>query len=218
MADPVLTAALAADGAWLLGAVKIELPEHTIRLIDGSAEVWIGGEKYAGEDDVFGTLAAIEQIGEDMGDEAPEVRLALYPKNASALATLANPAMQGCRVTIMLGAVDPATMTPIGQPEVVFLGEIDTATLVTGDSGRRVEYSIVSVFDRLFEVDEGQRASDGWHQSIWPGERGLEYMTGTTDPLYWGSKPPSGSSATAGHSGSGISLNNSWQTTRARTS
>jgi hypothetical protein len=42
-------------------------------------------------------------------------------------------------------------------------------------------------------VDEGVRASNGYHQSVWPGELGLEYMTGTDKNLYWGAKRPVGS-------------------------
>ena len=198
MTDPTLTAALAADGVWLFGAVKIELPDKTLRLLDGSAVLTIGGETYGGEDPDFGTLAAIDSISENGDDEAPELRFTFYPNSAASLATLANPAMQGAIVTIMVGAANIATMTPIGTPEIVFLGEIDVATMRSGDGQRVVEFTVVSVFERLFEVDEGQRATDGFHQSIWPGETGLAGMTGVTQRLYWGAKPPSSSSATAG--------------------
>jgi len=203
MTDPTLTAALAADGVWLFGAVKIELPGKTLRLLDGSAVMTIGGEAYSGADADFGTLAAIDVITDNQEDEAPELRFSFFPVDGVATATLANPAMQGARVTIMVGAANIATMAPIGTPEIVFLGEVDVATLRTGEGQRVVEFTVVSVFERLFEVDEGQRASDGFHQSIWPGERGLDGMTGTTKKLYWGAKPPASSGATAGGAGSG---------------
>ena len=201
MTDPALTAALAADGVWLFGAVKIELPGKTLRLLDGSAVMTIGGETYAGSDADFGTLAAIDVISEDQEDEAPELQFSFFPSDAASLATLANPAMQGATVTVMVGAANIATMTPIGTPEIVFLGEVDVATMRSGEGQRMVEFTVVSVFERLFEVDEGQRATDGFHQSIWPGEKGLDGMTGTAQKLYWGAKPPSGSGGTAGAAG-----------------
>src|SRR3546814_8022190 len=61
----------------------------------------------------------------------------------------------------------------IGQPEVKFLGEIDVPSLTIGEGGQRsLSYTAVSVFERLFATDEGARAQDAWHQSIWPGAKG----------------------------------------------
>lgn len=197
-ADPTMIAALSQDGAWMFCAMKVELPGKTLRLLDGSGIMTIGGEVYVGEDPDFGVLAAVDDIEENDGDEAPEIHFRLYPKNETALATLASAAMQLSKVILMHGALNPATMTPIGTPEIDFLGEIDVATLRLGAGMREVEYSAVSIFDLFFEIDEGQRATDGFHQSIWPGELGLDQMTGTTEKLYLGATPPAGSSATYG--------------------
>jgi hypothetical protein len=197
-ADPALIAALGQDGVWLFGAIRIALPGKTLRLIDGAGTLQIDGETYAGSDDEFGTIAALEDIADDMGDEAPELRFSLFPVDDVALATLCSPAMQGSEVRVIAGAVDPATMTLIGVPETVFLGEVDVVTLRSGEGDRRVDFAVTSAFDRLFEIDEGQRASAGFHKAAWPGELGLDFMTGTTEKLYWGSKPPAGSAATSG--------------------
>lgn len=191
--DPTLQAALAAPAPWIFGAVEIVLPGYNLRLLDGAGQIAINGNLYQGEDATFGTLASISTLSEDMGDEAPEISIELYPPNASAMATLCNPNMQGSRVTIMVGVVDPASGLIIGQPEVKFLGEIDVPSLTIGENGQRsLSYTAVSVFERLFETDEGARAQDAWHQSIWPGEKGLEFMTGTDKNLYWGAKRPKG--------------------------
>ena len=42
--DPTLKSALAQPAVLLFGALKIELPDYTLRLVDGSASVVIGGE------------------------------------------------------------------------------------------------------------------------------------------------------------------------------
>src|SRR3546814_6027753 len=71
-------------------------------------------------------------------------------------------------LSIFVGAVDPTSGLIIGQPEVKFLGEIDVPSLTIGEGGQRsLSYTAVSVFERLFETDEGARAQDAWHQSIW---------------------------------------------------
>lgn len=192
MTDPVLTAAASAESPYMFGAIQIDFPEYTLRLLDGSAEIEIGGELFVGEDDTYGVIDTLSAISESIGNEAPEIQIGLLPPDASAAATLANASMQGSRVTVMIGAYDPTTGLVIGTPEVLFLGEIDVPTMETAQGSRSVSYTVVSVFERLFEINEGERASDGWHQSIWPGERGFEYVTGTVKNLYWGAKRPVG--------------------------
>lgn len=191
MTDPVLQAALESDAPYLFGAVEIAFPEYTLRLLDGAGELTIGGELFIGEDPVFGALDTVGVHEETIGDEAPQMEIGLLPPDATAAATLASGLMQGSTVRIMFGAFDPVSGSVIGEPEQLFLGEIDVPTYEIGANGQRsVSYTVVSVFERLFEVNEGERASDGWHQSIWPGELGLNHMTGTVKNLYWMAKRP----------------------------
>lgn len=190
--DATLKNALAQPAPWMFGAVRADFPTYTLRLLDGSAVLVIDGETYRGTDDVFGTIASVGEISEELGDDAPEITLTMYPPDITAAATLSHPDMQGSPVRFMVGALDPASGVVLGAPELLFLGEVDVPTVESSTEARTVEYSIVSVFERLFEVEEGQRASDGWHQSIWPGELGLEFMTATDVNLYWGAKPPAG--------------------------
>lgn len=197
--DPTLQAALGQSVVTPFCAVRFLLPGKTLRLLDGAGTVSFvvagGMETFTGEDAEFGALGAVEQISGGEGDEAPELELTLYPPDATAAATLASPAMQGSEVAIFVGAIDPATGGVIGQPYLIFIGEIDVPTLTVSEGQRELTYSVVSVFERLFENEEGVRATDGWHQSIWPGERGLEFMTGTDSNLYWGATPPAGQTA-----------------------
>jgi hypothetical protein len=197
--DPTLKSALAQPSVHLFGALKIELPEYTLRLVDGSGTIVIGGETYIGLDATFGAIAELSELTEEIGDSAPEITVALYPPDVTATAVLSHPDMQGSRATLMVGAVDPISGIAIGTPEILFMGEIDVPSIQIDQNGaRKVEYTIVSVFERMFEVEEGQRASNGWHQSVWPGELGLDHMTGTDVNLYWGAKPPQGSGQKTG--------------------
>ena len=191
--DPTLKNALAQPAVLLFGALEIQLPGYTLRLLDGAATLVIAGHTYVGMDPTFGAIAALSELTEEQGDTAPEISVTLAPPDVSATAVLANSTMQGSVAMLMAGAADPTTGLVIGQPEVLFLGEIDVPTINIDQAGARtLEYTIVSVFERLFEVEEGQRASNGWHQTIWPGELGLDFMTGTDVNLYWGVKPPKG--------------------------
>lgn len=193
--DAALQAALAMPAPLLFGAVKIEFPDYTLRLLDGAAQLQIGNEIYVGRDETFGTWATLSELSEDLEDTAPEISIGLFPPDLSANAALAHPDMQGCPVTVLVGAVDMLTGSVIGT-EILFLGEIDVPTIDVDEEGKRtLTYSVVSVFERFFEVDEGQRATNGYHQSIRPGELGFEFMTGTDVNLYWGAKPAAGTTA-----------------------
>lgn len=190
MTDPVLQAALQAESPFLFGAVQINFPGYTLRVLDGSGELMIGGNLYRGTDPTFGVLDTISGFDETIGDEAPELTFSFLPTDAAAAATLASSAMQGSLVRVMLGAFDPTSNSVIGTPEQLFLGEIDVPTYEISQGQRSVSYTAVTVFERLFEIDEGERAADGWHQSIWPGEKGFEHVTGTVKNLYFGAKRP----------------------------
>lgn len=191
MVDPVLQSALEQDSPFLFGALEIVFPEYTLRLLDGSGELVIDGQTFRGIDPTFGVLDSISVHEERIGDEAPEITIGILPPDGAAFAELASGLMQGSTVRLMMGAFDPTTNAVIGQPEQIFLGEIDVPTPEVAPNGQQtVNYTVVSVFERLFEMAEGERAADGWHQSIWPGEKGFEFVTGTVRSLYWGAKNP----------------------------
>jgi len=188
---PAMETALSADFPLVCGLLKIELPEHTIRLCDGAGVVTFGGDTYVGRDPVFGTLAEVEPIGDGVGDEAPGLSFTLHPPRDTAAATLAGAAMQGSPVNLWLAAVNRATGAVIPDPLPIFSGELDQPVITVDKGSRELEYECVSGFERLFDNDEGIRLSDSWHRSIWPGEQGLANVSGIIKKVYWGvSSPP----------------------------
>ena len=57
---PGLESALRADRPLIFGALEINLPGYDLRLLDGSGEVMIGGNKFVGRDATFGTIASVK--------------------------------------------------------------------------------------------------------------------------------------------------------------
>lgn len=198
---PGMETALSADTPLVFGALKIQLPGYTLRLLDGAGVVTFNGETFTGRDATFGTLEAIDVFTDGVGDEAPGISISLLPSDAAA-STLASPTMQGSPVTLWLGAVDRATGAVIPDPLMIFFGEIDQPTLRLGKGTRVLEYECVSSFERLFDVDEGARLANSFHQMIMPGETGFANVTGITKKIYWGSEGPE-SSITGGGSAFG---------------
>lgn len=188
--SPQLDAALSAASPLWFGAVRIDLPGTILRLLDGAGFATFDGGTYLGRDPVYGVLAAIDEISDGIGDEAPAIGLTLHPASDAAAADLASPAMQGSPVSIFVGAIDRATGLVVPDPELLFVGILDVPTLRSGRHRRSLEIEVVSTFERFFADDEGARLADGFHQSLWPGEQGLGFVTGVEKTVYWGMDAP----------------------------
>ncbi|MGI4880962.1 MAG: hypothetical protein ACRYG4_26165 [Janthinobacterium lividum] len=188
---PATKAALSAGSALLFGAVEVDLPGYTLRLLDGAATLVIGGNVFTASDPIYGAISALHDLADGAGDEAPSYSIDFLPPSDTAAATLASAAMQGSAVKFYLGAVDRVTGLVIPDPEVIVLAELDVPTLTWDATSRLLTWTVTSVFERFFDVEEGQRLSDSFHQYVWPGELGLQFVTGVTQPVYWGLAAPS---------------------------
>ena len=187
---PALDAALSERAPLMFGAVSIELPDHQINLLDGAGRLTFDGRDYSGRDATYGTLAAMSDLTDGMGSEAPRISITFNPASDAAAADLAAPGYQGSVVQIHLGAVVRSTGQVVADPHLIFIGELDVPILDAGETGRTLEYEVASIFERFFADDEGARLSDGFHKSIWPGEKGFEFQTGVPQGVYWGVEAP----------------------------
>lgn len=174
----------------VFGAIEINFPGADLRLLDGSAQIVIAGNTFSGRDATYGTIASCKAVTDGGGDQAPTLTIGLLPPSATARTALASASMQGARVRLWMGVVDPVTGLVVPDPLVLFDGEIDVPTMKWGQRTREVEYRVVSVFERFFDLEEGIRLSDSHHQALWPGELGLAYVTGVTENVYWGADAP----------------------------
>lgn len=189
---PAMDSELAKSYFTAFGAVTISLPSYTIRIIDGSGVVSYGGNTFTGGDATYGTLDSIDDLTDGGSDEAPAIRLTFHPAGDAAAADLAKPTYQGSPVIIEMGLVNPNTGQVIPDPYLLFLGELDVPKLRVGRNSRLLEFEVVSAFERFFEVDDGARLSDSFHKTIWPGELGLQHVTGVEGAVYWGMEAPPG--------------------------
>lgn len=190
--SPALDNALAGQNPTTFGAAEIVLPTHTIRILDGSGVITFDSKTFTGSDPTYGSLDSVSEFTDGTGDEAPAITLTLAPAGDAAAADLASADMQGSQVSIWLGAVDPTTGLVIGEPYLVFLGVLDTATLKAGANSRLLDLEITSAFEWFFFNDDGVRLSDTFHRYLWPNEDGLSQVTGVAHQIYWGVSPASG--------------------------
>lgn len=188
--------------------VKIALPAGTIRLIDGAGEITFDAESYTGSDAVYGVLDNIETVTEQVGTEAPILRLTFLPASLAALSSITAPANQGSSVQVWLAAVSPTTGLLVGTPESLFLGELDTAEVEVGKESTVISFNVASAWERLFDGDEGQRLNSKFIQSIYTGALGTEFVISVQRDLPWGydaPRPAVVSDVVGGRSGRGVS-------------
>ncbi len=190
--SPALDAALAGPNPVVFGAVEIVLKSHTIRIMPHSGIVIFDGKTFTGRDATYGILFSIEDLTDGVGGQAPSLRMTLIPESTEAAVDLASAADQGSKVTVWLGAVEPSNGLVIGEPLLVFLGQLDVPILKTMANGYQLELQVVSAFEAFLLTDSGVALSDAFHRRMWPGETGLSEVTTVLHRKYWGSIPASG--------------------------
>lgn len=186
----------------LIGLLKIELPAETIRLCDGGF-IEFDGETYQSVDPTFGTIASLQALTEGVGEEIPALELTLNPAGDSAAADLSQPGFQKSTVRLWIGEYDTDTGLLVGDPDLLFYGQIDQTVLKVGRSTRDLAMTIVSTLERLFMRNEGNSLSPVFHKSIWPGETGHDNASGLTVAVAWGVESSQGASSAGGAYGGG---------------
>lgn len=164
-------------------AVKIVAPFATLRILDGESTLTIDAETYTGGSD-YGDLAGLDTFTDGDGNTAPRLKVSLYLPSDDLISDWLDPEVQGSPVTVWLGAVDRATGAAVS--EVIFRGEVDQPTLLIGRDKRWIDLDTCSYLERFFDLNTGVRLNDAWHQSIWPGEKGLDQVTGINRQQPWG--------------------------------
>ena len=183
-------AELAKPALILFGAVEIVLPGATVRLLDGAGTATFGGRTFVGRDSTFGVLGGVSDFADGIEDQAPSRTLTLRPPGNSAMAAFAAATAQGSAVSIWVGAMDAVTGQVIADPDLIFVGETDVPSQKVRAGERELELTVISIFDRFLEMDEGERLNTGFHQSIWAGEKGLEFISFVRDQPIWGADAP----------------------------
>lgn len=180
-------------------AVQVLLPGAQIRLLDGAGTAsfdvgdGLGVQAFTGRDPVFGTLAASSEIDDGIGNQAPSISLTLLHSTNSAMAEFASPDALGSEVKIWFGSVSSETGQVVGAPLVIFEGLTDPAELILTQNGRALQIPVDSVMVRFLEPDQGARMNNGFHQRVYPGERGFEFITAISRKVPWGGDTPKSS-------------------------
>jgi hypothetical protein len=192
--DPALAAGLNAPFLRTFFACQIQMISTgtIVNVIDGSGFVRfdVDGQStlFDGRDPIFGTIANMTSITEQVAQEAPTVTITMMTMSDDAFGEINAVRNQGSRVRIWYGLVNDMTGAVVGVPTLLWNGRLNTISSKIDENKQVAEIETVSAFDRLFNADEGQVLNKTWHQSIWPGETGLDFNVTSTVNRYWGNE------------------------------
>jgi hypothetical protein len=205
---PAMIAALATNRKSVTGFFEIDFPSGTRRILIGSGEVIWGANTFKGYDPSFGSIVSGDGIAEETTGQAPNTSITVQVAAAATKSAIASDAAQLAPVKIWLAAIHfnaSNHFEAVADPELLFDGFLDQATIYLDRKKDEVDYTIISAFDYFFEDSEGQRLSSAFQRALWPSdarENGLVNVTGVTRKIYWGTLGPNAASGATGSYGS----------------
>lgn len=190
--DALLVAAFQQPAPTKCTLLRFDLPGGPLLLTDGGFVVFDanegeGAETYLGRDPVYGTIGSVPSIKDGAEAQTTRLDIVLLPPSDIAVAALASPALQGCRVQWWEGALEQETGELIGEPELKFDGEWDRARLSVGESwSLTVECGTQA--ERQLEPNADWRLNHAFHSLVW-GEKGMIFVDGVTRKIEWRERP-----------------------------
>lgn len=186
--DSLLIAALEGQAPTVVHLVTVTLSGATVRWLDTGLEVVWDSNTYAREDATYGYLGALGAIEDGADGQATVCDLSILC-DLTALALWVDPDEQGGTVTIHVGAVDHDTGLLIGEPDLLFRGELDQPRLAVADTLTLV-FDCITEEARMLEPNEEQRLTASFHKAVWPNEEGYDFVVDLEQRVYWRADDP----------------------------
>jgi hypothetical protein len=188
----------------LSGLVRIDLPGGTVLRLSEGAEIRWGAETYVPRHATYGAVQSVAALAEGIGNEVPALVMVLAVPDITAAAALVQPGAQQSRVRVWLAEIDLDAASVTGTPDLIFDGFLDQSFFKRRGGVPSLEISVVSLLERLFELNIGNSLSPTFHKAVWPGETGEDHATGLALPDAWGVEaPPRGGGYFGGGAGGG---------------
>ncbi|MGB6229870.1 MAG: hypothetical protein WBF53_07060 [Litorimonas sp.] len=185
----------------LCALLRIDVPGYPIRLSEGG-EVDYAGERYTPADPVFGNITAFEDLASGEADEAPAFEVTWGIRDIAAAVALSQPTIQRSFADWRIIGLDTDTGAQVAEQRL-FTGYVDRTELSGDDRRLELVMGFATDVDRLLNTDKGNRLNRAFHRSVWPGETGLDFMTGTTNQVGWGDETRRGGFGGGGFGGGG---------------
>ncbi|WP_412545827.1 hypothetical protein [Maricaulis sp. MIT060901] len=172
----------------VFGAIEIVLPADTVRLSTG-LPVTIEGQPFTPKHTVYGSLGRVEGIEDGIGDTVPAPTVEMLTGSDAGIVNLSTAAAQGSRVRLWFGSINRVSGLAVGIQQV-FTGILDTAELDPHATGKSLKLQLLTTLALALEPKDHRRCSDSFHQSVWPGERGMRRRSDLRRKFAWRTNQP----------------------------
>lgn len=192
-------------------AVRLDLPSGAVNLLTASGLVRFSVDgvvtDFKAAHPIFGHIATMSDISSNASDESPHLEITMLPPTIEAAGYLAQTSLQGSRVRVWRGEVNPQTGLVVGDPERLWNGDLDTSNLAITKGHRSLTIDSSGIFERFLIPSEGDALSEGWHLHMFGGSKSiLAANISTGVPTAWGKDavaPSAGATPVGGTTGSG---------------
>ncbi len=166
----------------------------TLRFLDGGGpdtSLTIGGHAFKGSDSYWGSISLPASIQDAVAGEAGQLEFEWHPPSDAVALELQGALSEDSTVRFLgPGAIDRATGLSIADPDQAYFGFVADAPLTLDRGKAIVAVQCIDGFGRLLDRGDGYELNGAAHESIWTGEKGLEFVTDVERPIYWGSATP----------------------------
>lgn len=176
--------------AWIVQLLKWETADFTLRLSTGGFIPW-GSEVFLARDPTYGVLGDLPTFEDGIDSQTTRATLTIIPPDQTAFAAVADGKHAKSLIQVWDATLDGDTGLLIGTPDLLFRGIVDFPRVINGESWE-VVLECGTEEALLNEPNEDRRLSNPFHQSVWPGETGLAYVTGLGRKVYWRANTPAG--------------------------
>jgi hypothetical protein len=178
----------ARGGQWL---VELDFVSGTVYFTTAAVPIVYGGNTYA----AYGSVLSIASVSESEDVSNDKYAISFWASQAMVAATLASVESYRGRLARLYWQVTDANAIPVDAPTHRFTGRMEPARIVHEPATKdrparsRVEVSLSRSGVNRSRNYQGLRLTSAQQQSLFPGDRGLEYIpTLIEKPTQWLSK------------------------------
>lgn len=185
---------LSSDVIVPINLFRADLPGFTLRAWTGVGDLTALSQTFEGT----GDLLSINALEGSTNQLSPRLVATLTGVDATLTSELVEYAAQGSRIYLWYGLLNSETGALVADPQLIFDGRIDTATVQSGQQAS-IEVECIGGLEYAARRSQRKRTS-GDQESIWAGDLFFEFA-GQDGSLPWGNENAGNRGAASGGGG-----------------
>jgi len=189
--DPPTLAALQATVVRPALLVECDFAGGFLRVWSGVGNLVVGADTFTG----VGTLGGISPVEEAADVSSRGITLSLSGVPSPLIGAVLDDDFRGRRCTIWLGCFDEEHAALVGDPLIIFRGQMDTCEIDDNGATSEIRLQVESRL-ALLRRPRTRRLTHEQQIARHPGDTGLEYISKLAErPIHWGIPTPAPAAA-----------------------